>query len=157
MGLDAFTTDDSDDWSPDEETVKEMLVEHFEEDCLDVRCDLDDEYDRKIPDMIAESEDITWYVEAKSGSDGCNKKDRLYTALGQAVYEMTSSEMNSDSDRWGIAFPASIDVGKRYQYRKRIDENVSRDILEMLDIYVLLVEESGNVKRIAPGEIGVVE
>jgi hypothetical protein len=107
--------------------------------------------------MIAESENITWYIEAKSGSDDCNQKDRLYTALGQAVYEMTFSEINSDSIRWGIAFPASIDVRAQYQYRERIDENVSRDILKMLDIYVLLVEESGDVSRIAPGDIGIGE
>ena len=51
--------------------------------------------------------------------------------------------------------PESID--SRGQYRERIDGNVSREILEMLDLHVLFVEESGDVDVVAPGDIGTEE
>lgn len=153
MGLDDFRTGEPDEKPeyPDEDIVEKILVEYFEEEFPDVRGD--DDHQMDIPDVIAEDEDITWGVEVKGDAD--SNKQRVYSALGQVVYEMTISQLNSDNIRWGIAFPESING--RTPYRERISKNVSRGILEMLDIHVFFVKESGEVNMIPPGDIGVEE
>ena len=156
MGLGDIGPEDSDlegtePEYPEEDAVEEMVVNHFQEKFPEVHGD--DDHQMDIPDVIAVGEKITWGVEVKG--DAKSKKQRIYSALGQVVYDMSAEELKSDEVKWGIAFPESID--SREQYRERIDGNVSREILEMLDLHVLFVEESGDVDVVAPGDIGTKE
>jgi Holliday junction resolvase len=152
MGIDDYRTGESGNESeyPEEDAVEAIVVEYFQGEFPNVWGDNDHNMD--IPDVIAKGENITWGIEVKG--DAKNNKQRVYSALGQVVYDMTISELKSNKVKWGVAFPESIDG--RNQYRNRIDKNVSQDILDMLDIYVLFVEEDGEVDIIPPGDIGAV-
>lgn len=154
MGLADFVPEDAEldsdkEEYPDEAVVEELIVDHFEElDFKNVYGDNDHGLD--IPDVIAVDDDVTWGVEVKG--DAKSNKQRIYSALGQVVYQMDPDDIETDELKWGIAFPDSID--SREQYRKRINQNVSREILEMLSIHVLFVQEDGEVEVNPPGKIG---
>mgnify|MGYP000053041193 CR=1 FL=1 len=152
MGLsdiDGVEIEENESEYPEETKVEELLAEYFREQGYDdVRTSND--HGEDIPDMLVLGEDVKWGIEVKG--DSKSNKERIYTALGQVVYEMPYEEIERADLRWSIAFPETI--SGREQYRKRIDQNVSRDILEMLDIYVMFVEENGDVDILEPGEIG---
>ena len=150
MGLEGFRSDNSNSGPeyPEEAAVEKMVVEYFQEDFQEVFGD--DNHGKDIPDVIAKDGDTIWGVEVKG--DAKSNKQRIYSAVGQVIYEMGADSINSDNIKWGIAFPESID--SRKQYRDRINENISKEILDMLNIYVLFVTENGKVDVIPPGGIG---
>jgi len=151
MGLDDFVSDArqpdttvQDDY-PNEAGVVALLYERLSEDFESIKT-----YDRTSPDIIATREDEKVKIEVKG--DNSSPKDRVYTGLGQVVYEMEYEDIDDENVRWGIAFPA--EMGRRTEYREQVDKNISSQILELLDISVIIVSEDGNVEWYEPGKIG---
>jgi hypothetical protein len=68
------------------------------------------------------------------------------------IYEMEYDDISNQDIHWAIAFPAKM--GRRTEYRERVNTNISSQILELLDISVIIVSEDGDIERYDPGEIG---
>jgi Holliday junction resolvase len=150
MGLDDFGDLERDEPEyPQEEVVEEIVVDYFQDNNFD-SVQTSDNHGGEIPDVVAVGDSLVWGVEVKG--DSSNNKERVYAALGQIIYEMEHGEIQREDRRWAIAFPETID--SREQYRERIDQNVSLQILKMLNIYVMFVGRNGNVDILEPGEIG---
>lgn len=145
MGFDRFTSDDnSDPYYESESTVVRELRNHLEQDGFEVRTQ------RTGIDVIAESEERLLGIEMKGHYED-DPGQKVYTALGQILYRMDEEDVTSDSINGAIGFPR--DVAGTEVYREHIEENVSRDILEMLSICTVLVDTEG-YEIIEPGEIG---
>lgn len=151
MGLDDFANKSSgpdvkdQNEYPDEDGVVSILYHHLNKKHDNVRV-----YERTSPDIIATSGDEKYKIEVKG--DNHSPKDRVYTGLGQVVYEMDYDDISNQDIHWAIAFPA--EMGRRTEYRERVNTNISSQILELLDISVIIVSEDRNIKWYSPGEIG---
>jgi Holliday junction resolvase len=151
MGLDDFANNSSgpdvedQDEYPDEDGVVSILYHHLDEKYDNVKT-----YERTSPDIIATSGSKKYKIEVKGDND--SPKDRVYTGLGQVVYEMAYDDISNENIHWAIAFPAKM--GRRTEYRERVSNNISSQILELLDISVIIVSEDGDIEWNDPGEIG---
>jgi hypothetical protein len=146
MALDEFKPDDreSDDYYENEATVVRQLAKHFMEDGYEVKTQ------NTGIDIIAELDNRTLGIEMKCHYEA-DPGQKVYTALGQIIYRMNKEDIENPSTNGAIGFPRDVDGTDLY--RKHIQEEVSRNILEMLSICTVLVDTEG-YEIIEPGAIG---
>jgi hypothetical protein len=142
MGLDDFKSK-SGPYYEYENRVEYELKEHLREDGFDINST-----DR--PDIIAKKDGERLVIEVKRHYEE-DRRQQVYTVIGQIIYRMNPENLEQASPRFIIALPRDIDGAEIY--RKDIQKNVPRDILEMLSISTILVDTEG-YEVIEPGDIG---
>lgn len=148
MGLDKFVSDDNNEvYYKKESLVVRELRKHLENDGFNIQTQ------NTGIDVIAKSEHRTLGIEVKRHYEA-DPGQKVYTALGQIIYRMDMDDIESDSINGAIGFPRDINGDEIY--RQHIEQNLSREILELLSVCVVLVDRDG-YEIIEPGDIGKTE
>lgn len=132
---------------PEEDAVCQMILNYF----VSERGYTEPTKMRKPePDLNLKKEDELWRIEVEGWSGKDSKPGVVYTGLGQIIYHMEYEDIGDASVKWCLALPLSADGGRPFVEKA---QNISKEILDMLSIYLIFVDRDGNCEIFPPGEL----